>query len=84
MKQAYLAIDLGASSGRAIVGTVDAGSRQVELHEVHRFEHLPVPTPAGPVWDLTGIWHHVLEGLRKGGVWCREQQVPLVSVGADT
>ena len=70
MTTAHLAIDLGASSGRAILGLLDdAGSndsspRQVELRELHRFEHLGQPTPTGPVWNLVDIWRNILEGMK--------------------
>ena len=53
MSHAYLAIDLGASSGRAIVGILEGSPAKLRLEEVHRFEHLPCPTQVGPVWDLT-------------------------------
>ncbi|MDB4391984.1 rhamnulokinase [bacterium] len=84
MSTAHLAIDLGASSGRAIVGLLHGNPAVVELEEVHRFEHHPCPTPAGPVWDLTGIWLNVLEGIRQAADWCREKDVQLLSVGVDT
>ncbi len=81
---AHLAIDLGASSGRAIVGVLDGNPLKLALEEVHRFEHQPCPTPAGPVWDLTGIWLNILEGLRKANAWCAASGIELASVGVDT
>lgn len=81
---AHLSIDLGASSGRAMIGVLAGEPRRLRLNEVHRFEHHPCPTPAGPVWDLTGIWQHILTGLRLVGVWCREHDAELASVGVDT
>ncbi len=84
MSHAYLAIDLGASSGRAIVGILDGSPAKLRLEEVHRFEHLPCPTPVGPVWDLTGIWRHLLSGLEAAASWCRENGAQLKSVGVDT
>lgn len=81
---AHLSIDLGASSGRAMIGVLAGEPRRLRLNEVHRFEHHPCPTPAGPVWDLTGIWQHILTGLRLAGVWCREHDAELASVGVDT
>ncbi len=85
MPTAHLAIDLGASSGRAIVGILDnqEGTKKVALEEVHRFEHHPCPTPAGPTWDLTGIWLNLIEGVRQGVAWCDENEVELNSVGVD-
>ncbi len=79
---AHLAIDLGAESGRCIVGLLDGDS--LTLHEVHRFAHRPCRLPSGLHWDLTGIWLHVLEGLSAAGAFCRSRAVPLVSVGVDT
>ncbi|MEL7498787.1 MAG: rhamnulokinase family protein [Planctomycetota bacterium] len=80
----YLAIDLGASSGRAIIGRLDAQSRQLELEEIHRFEHHPCPTPVGPIWDLTGIWLNIVQGLKLAGSWCQQNNAKLCSVGVDT
>lgn len=91
MPVAHLAFDLGASSGRAIIGVLDDAKnnsgdspRRLALEEVHRFDHLACPTPAGPVWDLTGIWQHMLTGLDKAATWCKENQLELKSVGVDT
>ena len=84
MPFAHLAIDLGASSGRAIVGLLDGNPLKLRLEEVHRFEHLPCPTPVGPAWDLTGIWLQILTGLSAGSAWCRENGIELKSVGVDT
>ena len=72
------------SSGRAIVGTLDGSPLRLRLEEVHRFEHVPCPTPAGPVWDLTGIWREILTGLGQAAEWCRENKAELKSVGVDT
>ncbi|MGI9428276.1 MAG: rhamnulokinase [Bythopirellula sp.] len=84
MPQAHLALDLGASSGRAIVGLFDDDAGKLTLAEVHRFEHLACPTPAGPVWDLTGIWQHILTGLRQASEYCQDHQIELKTVGVDT
>jgi len=86
MSTAHLGIDLGASSGRAIVGTIEEskGNKKLSLEEVHRFEHHPCATPSGPTWDLTGIWLNVIEGVKQGVKWCRENDVELKSIGVDT
>lgn len=74
---AFAAVDLGASSGRVIVGRVlpgDDGPR-VELHEVNRFANgpvavAPVPSSGGVVpeptlhWDVLHLYRGVLDGLR--------------------
>lgn len=61
----YLAIDLGASSGRAVVGVLEGGS--VRLSEVHRFR-TPLVERAEDggvrlVWDLETLWAEVRAGL---------------------
>ena len=82
MNQAYLAIDLGAESGRVIAGTLADG--RMQLTELHRFVHEPVWLPTGLHWDITGIWREIVAGLRKAAEWGRAHDVQLVSVGVDT
>ena len=84
MLTAHLAIDFGASSGRAVLGFLEGDPRSLRLEEVHRFEHLPVPTPDGLIWDGALLWQGVLEGLRSGAKVAREAGVELASVGVDT
>lgn len=81
-RQAHIAVDLGAESGRVIVGTLDGG--RLSMHETHRFRHLPVPTPAGLCWDITGLWRQVLDGLRHAAAYAKEEKIEAVSVGVDT
>jgi rhamnulokinase len=59
----YLAFDLGASSGRAILGRIGPGGT-VELEEAHRFANAPVEADGGLFWDLDGLFAHVVEGMR--------------------
>ena len=80
-KKAYLAIDLGAESGRAIAGILDGD--QLSLHEIHRFEHLVLPLPTGLHWNVTDLWANILEGLRAAVIWSKENDVELSSVGVD-
>jgi rhamnulokinase len=82
MTQAYLAIDLGAESGRVIAATLADG--RIELEEIHRFGHEPVWLPTGLHWDITGIWREIVAGLRKAADWRSSRDVRLVSVGVDT
>ncbi|WP_406718798.1 FGGY-family carbohydrate kinase [Streptomyces althioticus] len=62
---AYAAVDLGASSGRVMVGRVGPGS--LELTEAHRFPNRPVRVPEGLRWDVLGLYAGVLDGLRAAG-----------------
>jgi rhamnulokinase len=57
-----LAVDLGASSGRVVLGRVGAGT--LELTELHRFRNGPVALPDGLHWDVLGLYLDVLQGLR--------------------
>jgi rhamnulokinase len=82
MRQAYIAIDLGAESGRVIVGTL--GDGRMQLEEIHRFVHEPVWLPTGLHWDITGIWREIVAGLRLAAAWARDNAVRIVSIGADT
>ena len=72
------AVDLGASSGRVMVGLV--GPARLELHDVHRFPNDPVRLPDGLHWDALRIYHEVLEGLRRVG----RAEPGLVGVGIDS
>lgn len=57
------AVDLGASSGRVMVGRV--GPNELELTEVHRFPNEPVRLPDGLHWDILRLYREVLAGLRQ-------------------
>lgn len=59
----YLAFDLGASSGRAIIGKFEDG--KFALTEVHRFENGPVEMDGGLFWDISRLFEELKEGLRK-------------------
>ena len=61
----YAAIDLGATSGRVLTGTLDDG--RVALEEVHRFDNRPVRLPDGLRWNLLHLFTESLEGLRRAG-----------------
>jgi len=81
-RQAYLAFDLGAESGRAMLGLLDGDV--LSLEEMHRFPTAHSRLPDGMHWDLLGLWNHLVEGLGKAGAYCREQKIDLVSLGVDT
>ncbi|MFE6411983.1 rhamnulokinase family protein [Streptomyces sp. NPDC057837] len=63
--RAYAAVDLGASSGRVMVGR--AGPDSLELTEAHRFPNRPVRVPEGLRWDVLALYAGVLEGLGAAG-----------------
>lgn len=75
----YLAFDLGAESGRAMLGTLEGG--RLRLEELHRFLNQPVRLPDGLYWDTLRLFHDIREGLRIAG---RDQQLVLDGVAVDT
>ncbi|GAA4023836.1 rhamnulokinase family protein [Deinococcus rubellus] len=58
----HIAIDLGASSGRVALGTVEGGKLKVEI--LHRFPNGGVPVRGQLYWDILGLWREVLHGLK--------------------
>jgi rhamnulokinase len=56
-----LAIDLGAESGRGILGTLDG--KTLSLSEVHRFANGPVRLPDGIHWDVLRLWSEIKAGI---------------------
>ncbi|MGA2621910.1 MAG: rhamnulokinase family protein [Thermoguttaceae bacterium] len=80
-EKAYLAIDMGASSGRHVVGWFDG--RRLRLEEVYRFENGPVDIGGRLYWDLPGLWSRVRQGLAAAGA-AVQPAGRLVSVGVDT
>ncbi|MGE0607552.1 MAG: rhamnulokinase family protein [Pirellulales bacterium] len=78
-ERAYLAVDLGASSGRVVAGLFDG--RRLRLEEVYRFENGGVAVGLRLYWDLLNQWNHVQRGLRAGASAHGER---IRSVGVDT
>lgn len=74
----YLAVDLGASSGRVLAGMFDG--RVLEVSEVHRFANGAVDVNGQLYWRTFELWHNVLVGLRRAG---REFGDRVVSIGVD-
>ena len=56
------AVDLGASSGRVMLGRVGPG--RLDLTQVHRFRNGAVRLPDGLYWDVLGLYQDIMEGLR--------------------
>jgi rhamnulokinase len=61
-----VAVDLGAESGRVVLGRFDGG--RITLQELHRFPTPPRPHDGHLRWDLRGIWSQVNTGLAAAGV----------------
>jgi len=75
----YLAFDLGAESGRAMLGSI--GDEVLTLEELHRFPNIPVRLPTGLYWDTLRLFHEILQGLIAA---CRGRKIQLAGVGVDT
>lgn len=59
----YAALDLGASSGRAVLGRLAGG--RVEIEELHRFPNRPLSLPTGLHWNVLELFAQLLEGVRR-------------------
>jgi len=75
----YLAFDLGAESGRAILGTLEQG--RLSLSEIHRFANDPVRLADGLHWDVLRLWKEIKSGIL-GGI--HRAGGPLSSLGLDS
>jgi rhamnulokinase len=75
----FLAVDLGASSGRVMLGQWD-GAR-FELHELHRFVNQPVHVLGTMHWDALGLWSEIKTGMAR---YAAQFDAPLAGIGVDT
>ncbi len=77
-KTYYLAIDLGATSGRAILGNIENGV--LELTEIHRFPNIITEINGRMYWDLFYLYNEILKSLKM----IKTTQVEIQSIGIDT
>ncbi|HJX71926.1 MAG TPA: rhamnulokinase family protein [Bacteroidales bacterium] len=75
----FLAFDLGASSGRAILGTLK--NRKISLKEVHRFENGMLHIHGNFHWNVFSLFEELKNGLSK---CCTELKVCPETLGVDT
>ena len=78
MKTYYLAVDIGASSGRHILSHIENG--KLVLEEIYRFENNLVADETGLVWDIDSLFAEVLCGIKK----CKEIGKISKSIAIDT
>lgn len=76
--QYYLAVDIGASSGRHILSHLENG--KIILEEIYRFSNGMVEVDGEKVWDSKKLFEDILTGMRK----CYELGKIPVSMGIDT
>jgi rhamnulokinase len=75
----FLAIDLGASSGRVMACRWDG--RRFELRELHRFENGPVHLMGHLHWDVLRLWQEINSGL---ALYAAQYDEPLAGIGVDS
>lgn len=74
----FLAIDLGASTGRAIVGTIQ--DNNLELKEIKRFPNPIIEVNDKLYWDLLFLYNQIIESLRE----VKHLEYNITSIGIDT
>jgi len=75
----YLAFDIGAGSGRAILGTLDGC--KVTLEEIHRFPNEMILRDGHYYWDIQKLFGELMTGLR---ICVKERNIIPISIGIDT
>src|ERR1700744_5594847 len=78
MPRHYLACDLGADSGRLILGTLADG--KISLEELHRFPNGTVKTSGALHWDIDRLFQELKIGLKKAAA----TQLPIASISTDS
>ena len=74
----YLACDLGAESGRLMLGTL--GDGRISLEELHRFPNTPVKAGSALHWNIDALFHELRAGLKKAAA----RKLPIASFSADS
>jgi rhamnulokinase len=78
-KKHFLAFDLGASSGRAMLGTLE--NNRLELKEIHRFQNQMTCIHGSYYWNIFSLFEELKKGLRK---CVNELNIHPFSIGIDT
>lgn len=74
----YLAVDLGATSGRVVLSSFDG--TKVRMRELTRFRNPMIPMNGHLFWDLPSLYYEILQGLRKAAA----ENVEITSMGIDS
>ena len=77
----YLAVDIGASSGRHIIGRVDAG--KITLEEVFRFENSQVRQGGHDCWNIDALVESVKAGIDAAMAKCEIESIGIDTWGVD-
>ena len=74
----FFAVDLGATSGRTIIGTIENGKMMLE--ELTRFDNNLIQTGGHFYWDIYALYRHILDGLKL----VAHRGESIASIGIDT
>lgn len=77
-KKYFFAVDLGATSGRTIVGTLDDG--KVILEELTRFDNNLIEVNGHFYWDIYALYFEIIKGLKAA----KQRDLCITSIGIDT
>lgn len=77
-KKYFFAVDLGATSGRTIIGTLTGG--EIELEELTRFDNNLIETGGHFYWDIYALYFEIIKGLKLAA----QRELPIRSIGIDT
>ena len=78
MSQYYLAVDIGASSGRHMLARIQDG--KIKLEEIYRFENGMKRVEGKLLWDTEHLFNEIINGMKK----CKELNKIPVSMSIDT
>ncbi len=78
MKNCYIAVDIGASSGRLIAGLIENG--KIKTEEIHRFDNGVVSKNGHLCWEIDKLFIEIKNGLKK----CSQMGLVPKTVGIDT
>lgn len=79
MEQCFFAVDLGATSGRTILGSFTTDGLKME--EVNRFPNHLIEMTGHYYWDIYELYRNIIEGLKSAS---RKKDVEITSIGIDT
>ena len=74
----FFAVDLGATSGRTIIGTLDGET--IRLEELTRFDNHLIQTGGHFYWDIYALYNEMIKGLRTAA----QRHINICSIGIDT
>ena len=78
MKNSFFAVDLGATSGRTILGSFS--DKGLELEEINRFPNQLIEVRGHYYWDIYALYQSVIDGLKL----VAKRNVSITSIGIDT